>query len=612
VSDVQANERQAEAAARRRRNWIYLILIVGTAIATVLVTAVLISIFEHKQEARTPFVRVVEVDEISVDPAPWGKNWPQHYDAYLATAGPDYYGGSSAMPESKLDQSPWLRRLYAGYAFSLDYREARGHAYMLYDQRVTERVTKREQAGACLHCHASTTVLYRKAGLDAMGLPSDDDALRKEFNMPAVIKGFEVLSRQPYHEVLAMLEAMPDGTPDDPGHYGGAHPIACIDCHDPQTMRIRITRPGFMQGIADLAASDAPVPHMPSVLKWRDGNRRQPYDPNALATRQEMRSFVCGQCHVEYYCATRDTLTFPWGKGLRTEDLEAHWDETVFPDGARFYDYKHGETGAELLKAQHPEFELWSQGIHARSGVSCSDCHMPYERVGAMKISSHNIQSPMNNINNACQPCHSIPEGELRDRVKEIQTRTVNMMERAAVAMTDMLDAILEAQAAGATAEELAPIFALQRRSMWRLDYISSENSKGFHADQEAARVLAESIDYSRQAQALALRHRAPAAPDTDGLPRQPVIGVTPTDGTRPDGPPPGYVPPEPAPPIQPAPAPEAPAAPEPDGAEAPAAPDAPEPDGAEAPGWPEPGERAPAGAAPEAPEAPAGDGDEP
>ncbi len=306
--------------------------------------------------------------------------------------------------------------------------------------------------------------------------------------------------------------------------------MGCIDCHDPKTMAIRVTRPGFVVGIAALAESDDPVPHLPSIERWRRGDRDEPYDPNVEASRQEMRSFVCGQCHVEYYCANKMTLTFPWGNGLKMEQLERFWDEQKFPDGEGFYDYKHGETGAPVYKVQHPEFELWSQGIHARSGVSCSDCHMPYQRVGAMKISSHNVRSPMENINNACQTCHSTPEFELAERVDAIQGRTRDLLERAAVAMTEMLDAIREAQAAGATTEQLAEVFEFQSKAMWRLDYISSENSEGFHADQEAARILGESIDYSRQAQALALRLRAPKAPGTGALPVEPIQGVTPRE----------------------------------------------------------------------------------
>ncbi len=542
-----------QASSPRRMAFLAACL-VAISIATFVVFYTLVTIVEHKQDARSPYLRLVDLDETSTDPELWKRNWPHHYEQYKATAGDKFYGGSSALPESKLEHSPWLKRLYAGYAFSIDYREARGHAYMLYDQVVTERVNQRPQAGACLHCHASTTVLYRKAGLEAMGKPADDKTLAGDFNMEAVVRGFEVLSTKPYHEVLKQLTEVPDGTPMasaqsqdsgqtfpsppvggfNPGHapaghyaMSEAHPVSCIDCHNPRTMEIRVTRPGFVQGIAKLAASDAPVPHMPSVEKWRKGDRKQPYDPNAQATRQEMRSFVCGQCHVEYYCATQDTLTFPWGNGLKVEQIEKYWEDRKFPDGSAFFDYKHGETGAPLFKAQHPEFELWSQGIHARAGVSCTDCHMPYQRVGAMKLTSHTVRSPMENITISCQTCHNVPEQELRARVKGIQDRTTQLMERAAGAMTEMLDAIREAQAAGVTNEQLAEVFKYQRMAMWRLDFISSENSKGFHADQEAARILGESIDYSRKAQALALRLRAPAAPSTTGLPVQPVIGVT-------------------------------------------------------------------------------------
>ena len=527
------------------------LLFMATVVGTIVVTWVLVVMFGRKQEARSPFVRLVEVSEISTDPAPWGLNWPHHYEGYVATAGDKFYGGSSALPESKLDVYPWLKRLYAGYAFSIDYRQARGHAYMLYDQGVTERITKKPQTGACIHCHASNTVMYRKVGLEAMGLSADDATLAESFNMEAVIRGFKEVSRKPYDEVLALVEAAPDGTSgDEPtpfpqapaggftGEYAGqpiaeghrslgdAHPVSCIDCHDPRTMAIRVTRPGFMLGIADLAASDEPMPHLPSIERWRRGDRATPYDPNT-ASRHEMRSFVCGQCHVEYYCANKDVLTFPWGNGLRMEQAEQFWEDKKFPDGTDFYDYVHGETGAPVFKVQHPEFELWSYGIHARSGVTCADCHMPYERKGAMKLSSHNVRSPLEKISYACRTCHNVPEGELRARVETIQQRTQALMDRTATAMTDMLDAILEAKAAGATGDQLAEVFELQRKAMWRLDYISSENSRGFHADQEAARILGESIDYSRQAQAMALRLRAPEAPRTEHLEIQPVEGVT-------------------------------------------------------------------------------------
>jgi nitrite reductase (cytochrome c-552) len=501
---------------RKGIGWL-LLLVALVAMSTVGVAALLMNIFERKQEARKPFVRLVEVNEVSTDPKPWGVNFPLQYESYLRTADSERteYGGNHALPPSKLEQDPWLKRLFAGYAFSIDYREARGHAFMLSDQEVTKRVTDVKQAGACLHCHASIAPTYRRIGFKELGLEPTEANLGASFHQEAVMAGFKAVSQMPYDEVHSELTKTPDGVvkaeAGDP-HLGNAHPVSCIDCHDPETMSIRVTRPGFIEGIAKLANSDDPVPHLPSIQRWRDSGSKVAYDPNKDATRQEMRSFVCGQCHVEYYCANKMTLTFPWSNGLKMEDLEKEWDETVFPkdkDGkevGKFFDYVHKETGTKVFKAQHPEFELWSQGIHARAGVSCSDCHMPYEKQGAIKVSSHWVRSPMLNVNRACQTCHNVPEEELKARVDTIQGRTRALMDRAAVAMTDMLDAILAAQKANATEEQLAPIRDLQRKAMWRLDYISSENSKGFHADQEAARILAESIDYSRQAETAAAK----------------------------------------------------------------------------------------------------------
>ena len=280
---------------------------------------------------------------------------------------------------------------------------------------------------------------------------------------------------------------------------GHAHPVSCVDCHTPNSMELRVTRPGFIRAIQGVAESDQPVPHLPSIERWRAGSRKSPYDPNQDATRNEMRSFVCGQCHVEYYCSSKIPLVFPWAKGLTAEKIEEFWNTLKFPDGTRFFDYKHAETGAEILKAQHQEFELWSQGIHARSGVSCADCHMPYMRDGATKISDHWVRSPLLNINKACQTCHKFSEEEIRARVDLIQERNHQLLQRAAEALVSLLDAVKKGKDAGISDADLFPALELQRKAQWRIDFIAAENSMGFHAPQEAARILGEAIDYARQ-----------------------------------------------------------------------------------------------------------------
>jgi nitrite reductase (cytochrome c-552) len=293
-------------------------------------------------------------------------------------------------------------------------------------------------------------------------------------------------------------------------------------------MSLRVTRPGFIVGIRALAASDAPVPALPSIQQWREGGRKEPYDANRDATRNELRSFVCGQCHVEYYCSSKMPLTFPWGKGLTADNIEAYWDETKFPNGEPFADYTHAETGAQVLKAQHPEFELWNQGIHARSGVSCADCHMPYMREGATKVSDHWVRSPLLNVNRACQTCHRASEEEMKARVDVIQSRNYALLQRGGAAITDLIDAIVAAKANGTAPEALEKARRLQRRAQWRLDYVAAENSMGFHAPQEAAKVLGEATDYARQGQ-LALLGVVATAPATAGAPPSASAAPTPS-----------------------------------------------------------------------------------
>ena len=433
----------------------------AAALAAAALTALLVNIFERKQEAKNPFFRVVELTDDTADPAIWGKNFPLQYDAYLRTVDQQRtrYGGSEALPhspteadprsvvsQSRLEEDPRLKAMWAGYAFSVDFRKKRGHAYMLEDQTFTERVSEFKQPGTCIHCHASIYVPYKKMGNGDL------------------IKGFEAMNQLPYAEARKHVE----------------HPIACIDCHAPETMQLRVTRPGFLEGIRALKASQG----------------TKDYDVNTMATRQEMRSFVCGQCHVEYYFKGKEKrLTYPWAKGVKVDEIYAYYQESGFTD------WTHARTGAGVLKAQHPEFEMWNQGIHARSGVACADCHMPYTRVGALKISDHHVRSPLLNVNHACQTCHKWPEDELRARAETVQGRTVALRNKAMDALVALISDIEAAKAAGASDAELAPAREAQRHGQFYVDFVESENSNGFHAPQEATRILGEAIDLLRQGQ---------------------------------------------------------------------------------------------------------------
>ena len=459
------NKEQTEIKSRKRR-WLRFWIIVGVAgLATILGLSLLLNIFQRKQEARNPFFRVVELTDDTIDPAIWGKNFPLQYDGYLKTTDQvrTRYGGSEAEPrtptqvdprsivaQSRLEEDPRLKVMWAGYAFSKDFREERGHAYMLEDQMFTERQQVTKQPGTCINCHASAYVAYKQLG-------GGD-----------IMKGFDALNRMPYFEARKYV----------------THPVSCLDCHDSQTMQLRVTRPAFIEGIRALKASQG----------------IQNYDVNKQATRQEMRAYVCGQCHDEYhFSGPEKRLVYPWAKGLQVENILAFYDEQ------KFKDWEHADTGAPVLKAQHPEFEMWNQGIHARSGVACADCHMPYKREGALKISDHHVRSPLLNINRACQTCHKWSEEELKARVETIQGRTQNLRNIAMDALIDLINDIKAAKAAGINDARLTTAQDFQRRAQFYLDFIESENSTGFHAPQEATRILGESINFSRKGQ-VALR----------------------------------------------------------------------------------------------------------
>ncbi|MDC0720930.1 ammonia-forming cytochrome c nitrite reductase subunit c552 [Nannocystis bainbridge] len=459
---MNAETNPEKPSAQRPRRRLLIALGIGAlvaAVAAALAVALLIRVFEHKQEAKHPFFRVVELDESSTDPAVWAQNFPHHYDSYARTVDQvrTRHGGSEAVlrtpsdadprsvvTQSKLAEDPRLVTLWRGYAFALDFREERGHAYMLDDQTFTGRHAV-EQPGACLNCHASVVATYLELG-------GGD-----------VRAGFDALNRMPYAQARERV----------------SHPVACIDCHDPATMRLRITRPAFATGIAALKATQGV----------------EDYDVHAQATRQEMRSYVCAQCHVEYYFAGPDkTLTYPWRQGARADEILAYYDEIGHKD------WTHATTGAAALKAQHPEFEMWLQGTHARAGVACADCHMPYQRVGAAKVSSHHVRSPMLDINAACQTCHKATEEQLRERVETIQGRHLELRNLAMDAVVQLIEAIAAAQATPSPDEQrLAAAREYQRKAQFLLDFAEAENSTGFHAPQEAARVLAMAIDLARR-----------------------------------------------------------------------------------------------------------------
>ena len=472
-ADTRADRREKHAGRRRRRKrwtgprrrWVPVAVLVVVAIGSAALTWLLTTIVEHKQEAKWPFAQVVQLTDTTYDPAVWGENFPIQYEQYKKTiedtdgdfikVDPTAEDPREYHTISRIDSETRAKRMWRGYAFAVDYTEPRGHEWALEDQKNTKRTAPRfKQPGTCLNCHASMPEIYdelgngdRKAGFDAMNAMSYDEA-------------FEHASSS----------------------------IACIDCHDPKTMELTITRPAFMEGIKQAKAAEGITD----------------YDVNRDATNEEMRTYVCAQCHVEYYFAGEGkTLTFPWSKGLTVYDEMSYYDEVGWTD------FTHEESGAPILKAQHPDFETWSQGIHAANGVTCADCHMSYNREGASKVSNHQIMSPMaseDTINSSCLTCHHSSASEMRERVEGIQTRWQSSLNVSFTALDALITDITTAAGNGsATEEQLATARDYQRKAQFIVDYSFSENGRGFHAPAYSISILNQATDWARSGQ-LALR----------------------------------------------------------------------------------------------------------
>jgi nitrite reductase (cytochrome c-552) len=262
------------------------------------------------------------------------------------------------------------------------------------------------------------------------------------------------------------------------------HAIGCANCHDAETMQLIVTNPALDEALQAQGQD------------WRD------------FTRQEMRTVVCANCHVEYYFkGDGNYLTFPWEDGTKIEDIATYYAELQFKD------WEHPESGAPMIKMQHPEYELYTQNsTHYNAGVACADCHMPYTRDGAAKFSTHNVRSPLLNAETACGQCHT-DVSYVTDRVSTIQNQVFETMIATEDAILDAISTIEAAAAeSGVDSQQLEEARWLHREAQLRWDFIAAENSMGFHNPEEALRILAAATNLARQAELKAVQ--AAGTPD--------------------------------------------------------------------------------------------------
>jgi nitrite reductase (cytochrome c-552) len=472
----QPSQDERQGARKTRIRQFLAAGIIGIALAFA-IGALLVSIATRKEAAKHTLPALADLDDNDVRPERWGRAFPAQYASFLSMAENTKetpFGGSIAY--SRLIRYPQLTRLWSGYPFAADFNEERSHVYAQLDQVETKRNDTewlqnhgfpqfKGQPGACMNCHSGwTPSLIREMGWEKFNANSYTDTRNK------------------------LLEK--HGTGLHAANLGST----CADCHSPKDMSLRVTRPAYINAM--------------QIRGYKTHSEK-----GIDATPQEMRSHVCQQCHVEYYFKGENKeLVFPWslwpkGEPLKIEQIESHY-EVARKSNSFEKDWTHKETGAPMLKAQHPETELSSSGIHARSGVACADCHMPYMREGARKITNHNITSPLAHVRESCQNCHPGSEQNLRDRVAIIQTKTASQLRTAESAILALADDIVSAKALIEKSNKTDKVDSIlssareaHRVASFRWDFIASENSTGFHSPQEAARVLGLSTDAARQGQ---------------------------------------------------------------------------------------------------------------
>lgn len=407
----------------------------------VLLAAGLIGALLYIKNIPAPTRGIAPITEIAaMDPnsSNWGVNFPNQYSTLLQTETNNtrtVYGGSE--PFSKLEEYPRLLELFAGYSFSKEYNEERGHMNSLTDVRAIQRVTE-TTAGTCYSCKSSNNPQL----WDKMGMAEFDRLL------------FSDLGKQI------------------------SNPIGCANCHEANTMKLIVTNPALDEALKKQGKD------------WR------------TFTRQEMRTIVCANCHVEYYFEGEGNyLTFPWEKGTRIENIAEYYIEEDFKD------WNHPKSGAAMIKMQHPDYEMFSaDSTHYKAGVACADCHMPYTRDGAAKFSTHNVLSPLLNAETACGACHT-DVTYVTERVAMIQSQVRAGMDAAEIAIVDAISAIeAAAKETGVDAAVLTEARNLHREAQLRWDFVNAENSMGFHNPEEALRILSIATDLARQAQLKAVQ----------------------------------------------------------------------------------------------------------
>lgn len=423
----------------RMKPWVGWLLFFVTIGVVFLLGMLAASITQRRAEITSMmYNRMVKITGIESRNEVFATDFPRQYESWTQTADTTFQSEfNGSSVVDVLEQRPEMVILWAGYAFAKDYGTPRGHMHAINDINHTLRTGSPMTAEE----GPQPATCWTCKSPDVPRL-MDSVGVAEFYDKPWAHWGHEIVN-----------------------------PIGCADCHDGESMDLQISRPALVEGFESMG------------MDIRE------------ASHQDMRTLACAQCHVEYYFTPEGKyLIYPWHNGLTMEGAEQYYDSIQFAD------YTHALSKAPIIKAQHPDYEIFKTGIHAQRGVSCADCHMPYTSEGGVKYSSHHIRSPLASINNTCQVCHRESEEDLTNAVYERQ-RSANQIRN--LVEKELSAAHLEAQFAweqGATDAQMQNILQLLRQSQWRWDYAVASHGGSFHSPVEYQRILSLSLDRAHKA----------------------------------------------------------------------------------------------------------------
>jgi nitrite reductase (cytochrome c-552) len=433
----------------KRKAWVNWFLFVVTLALVFVLGLLASSVMERRAEAVFVNKPVVKLNDYEPRNEEWGKNFPREFESYYRTSDESFktlYNGNTMIDMLEVD--PRLVVLWAGYGFAKDYNQGRGHFYAIDDIQNTLRTgaptgpNDGPMPNTCWTCKSPDVPRVMQ-----------ENGIKEFYSGKWSSLGPEIVN-----------------------------PIGCADCHDPNSMDLRITRPALIEAYESIGKD---------ITK---------------ATHQEMRSLVCAQCHVEYYFNKKvpaegvPYLTLPWKEGFTAEDMLKYYDDIEFSD------WTHALSKAPMLKAQHPGYEMYMTGIHFERGVACADCHMPYHSEGGQKFTNHHMTSPLKYIASSCQVCHRQSEGTLTKNVFDRQQKVIEIRDKAEVQIVRAHVEAKTAWEAGATEAEMKDILYKIRAAQWYWDYAAASHGGSFHSPVESSRVIGKAIDQALEARVMLAR----------------------------------------------------------------------------------------------------------